>query len=215
MCVCVSYPHTTEAVVSAISLLVCPILKPQQPPFQRCRPVGVLSPNDNSHSLSDVVCACPILKPQQPPSLGYCLCVENGTKTHLSSIACMCCMRIKPTTSTTVQATGSRLPNYGRDPRKLRARPCQTTGAGWPPAPQCIIFGISCTPDDCGFRSTYQTKKYTQTVNLIVLKGSHCNLPRHPNSILSSKCHPTASLSTMTWQAGRTKIMGLRIEKKP
>ena len=129
VCVCVSYPHTTEAVVSAISLLVCPILKPQQPPFQRCRPVSVLSPNDNSHSLSDVVCACPILKPQQPPSLGYGLCVENGTKTHLSSIACMCCMRIKPTTSTTVQATGSRLPNYGRDPRKLRARPLQTTGA--------------------------------------------------------------------------------------
>ena len=113
------------------------------------------------------------------------------------------------------QTTGATLANYGRDPVKLRARPCQTTGAGWPPAPQCIIFGISCTPDDCGFRSTYQTKKYTQTVNLIVLKGSHCNLPRHPNSILSSKCHPTASLSTMTWQAGRTKIMGLRIEKKP
>jgi hypothetical protein len=139
-------------------------------------------------------------------------------------------MRITPTTGTTGQATGSRLPNYGRDPRKLRARPLQTTGAtlanyGRDPVKLRAPAGprrrnasfsefLARLMIAASFRFLEQ-KKYTQNVNLIVLKGSHCNLPCHPNSILTSNCHPTASLSAMTWQAGRKKIMGLRIEKKP
>ena len=115
-----------------------------------------------------------------------------------------------PTTGTATQATGNHLRNYGHDPCKLRARPLQTTGAtlanyGQQPAPGEIFFGIYGTSEDCGFRPTHQTNKYTKTANLIVLKGSHCNLPRHGNLNSDSKCIPTALFHRRRGKSGGKK----------
>ena len=83
VCMCVSYPQTTTAVISRVC--VCPILKPQQQPSQRYR-----------------VCVCDILKPQQQQSQRYRVCADIQSSNHNGSRLTCLCVSYPQTTATAV-----------------------------------------------------------------------------------------------------------------